>query len=181
MMITIGPGGLVNYNARCVSFRWRVTVIHQIINSCVLSRLARRRPDIFLLCSAGESGSLLGAKRFSFYFPQALFPSSPHTYTFFFYFSPCRFIFSTSFNIRWISATLWFIINGTSTHAFHKALNYESLFIMTCWISNEWWGGDQFLLLFFRVTLKASCPMDLRLYPMDVQHCPLIIESCKEN
>ncbi|XP_020625078.1 glycine receptor subunit alphaZ1-like [Orbicella faveolata] len=28
-----------------------------------------------------------------------------------------------------------------------------------------------------RVTLKASCPMDLRLYPMDVQHCPLIIES----
>ena len=33
----------------------------------------------------------------------------------------------------------------------------------------------------FRVTLKASCPMDLRLYPMDVQHCPLIIESCKIN
>lgn len=33
----------------------------------------------------------------------------------------------------------------------------------------------------FRVTLKASCPMDLRLYPMDVQHCPLIIESCKMN
>ncbi|PFX18496.1 Glycine receptor subunit alphaZ1 [Stylophora pistillata] len=28
-----------------------------------------------------------------------------------------------------------------------------------------------------RVTLKASCPMDLKLYPMDVQHCPLIIES----
>lgn len=23
--------------------------------------------------------------------------------------------------------------------------------------------------------------MDLRLYPMDVQHCPLIIESCKIN
>lgn len=39
--------------------------------------------------------------------------------------------------------------------------------------------GDQLPFFFFRVTLKASCPMDLRLYPMDVQHCPLIIESCK--
>ena len=35
------------------------------------------------------------------------------------------------------------------------------------------------LLFFFRVTLKASCPMDLHLYPLDVQECPLIIESCK--
>ncbi|XP_048587271.1 glycine receptor subunit alpha-3 isoform X4 [Nematostella vectensis] len=29
-----------------------------------------------------------------------------------------------------------------------------------------------------RVTLKASCSMDLRLYPFDIQHCPLIMESC---
>ncbi|EDO34654.1 predicted protein [Nematostella vectensis] len=28
-----------------------------------------------------------------------------------------------------------------------------------------------------RVTLKASCSMDLRLYPFDIQHCPLIMES----
>ncbi|XP_001635156.2 gamma-aminobutyric acid receptor alpha-like isoform X2 [Nematostella vectensis] len=28
-----------------------------------------------------------------------------------------------------------------------------------------------------RITLTAQCDMDLRLYPMDTQHCPLIIES----
>ena len=30
----------------------------------------------------------------------------------------------------------------------------------------------------FRITLTAQCDMDLRLYPMDTQYCPLIIESC---
>ncbi|KXJ20097.1 gamma-aminobutyric acid receptor subunit beta-2 isoform X2 [Exaiptasia diaphana] len=28
-----------------------------------------------------------------------------------------------------------------------------------------------------RITITAQCDMDLRLYPMDTQHCPLIIES----
>lgn len=28
-----------------------------------------------------------------------------------------------------------------------------------------------------RITLTAQCDMDLRLYPMDTQHCPLVIES----
>lgn len=28
-----------------------------------------------------------------------------------------------------------------------------------------------------RITIKAACPMDLRKFPMDIQFCPLIIES----
>lgn len=30
-----------------------------------------------------------------------------------------------------------------------------------------------------RITIVAHCDMDLRLYPMDTQHCSLRIESCK--
>ena len=30
-----------------------------------------------------------------------------------------------------------------------------------------------------RMTLKAGCLMDLRKYPMDDQHCPLVIGSCE--
>ena len=32
---------------------------------------------------------------------------------------------------------------------------------------------------FCRITLTAQCDMDFHLYPMDIQHCSLIIESCK--
>ena len=32
-----------------------------------------------------------------------------------------------------------------------------------------------------RLTIKAACPMDLRKFPMDTQHCPLTIESCKSG
>lgn len=29
--------------------------------------------------------------------------------------------------------------------------------------------------------MKAACQMDLRLFPMDTQICPLLLESCKLN
>lgn len=32
---------------------------------------------------------------------------------------------------------------------------------------------------YFRVTVRANCPMDLRLFPFDKQQCDLNIESCK--
>ena len=35
------------------------------------------------------------------------------------------------------------------------------------------------ICLLLRVTVRASCPMDLRLFPFDQQHCNLNIESCK--
>ncbi|RMX41357.1 hypothetical protein pdam_00012766 [Pocillopora damicornis] len=63
----------------------------------------------------------------------------------------------------------------TSTGTVREKLNKSS------GIKGEREEGRHFFCLLslhsFRVTLKASCPMDLRLYPMDVQHCPLIIES----
>ena len=33
----------------------------------------------------------------------------------------------------------------------------------------------------FRITFTAQCDMNLRMYPMDIQVCPLTIESCKYN
>ena len=36
-----------------------------------------------------------------------------------------------------------------------------------------------FLILLFRINLKVSCVMDFTVFPMDVQKCPLIVESCK--
>ena len=35
------------------------------------------------------------------------------------------------------------------------------------------------LICFYRVTVRANCPMDLRLFPFDKQQCNLNIESCK--
>lgn len=37
----------------------------------------------------------------------------------------------------------------------------------------------EIFLYLSRITIKAACPMDLRKFPMDIQFCPLIIESCK--
>lgn len=37
--------------------------------------------------------------------------------------------------------------------------------------------GD--ILYSMRLTIKASCPMELRNFPMDRQSCPLILGSCK--
>lgn len=42
-----------------------------------------------------------------------------------------------------------------------------------------WRPPQSFFHLVFRVTVRASCPMDLRLFPFDQQHCNLNIESCK--
>ena len=33
--------------------------------------------------------------------------------------------------------------------------------------------------VFNRATIKAACSIDLRMFPMDSQVCPLILESCK--
>lgn len=42
---------------------------------------------------------------------------------------------------------------------------------------------DLFLIfvLFFRLTIKAGCPMNLEDFPMDIQRCPLKFGSCKYN
>lgn len=37
--------------------------------------------------------------------------------------------------------------------------------------------GD--ILYSMRLTIKASCPMELQNFPMDRQSCPLILGSCK--
>lgn len=37
--------------------------------------------------------------------------------------------------------------------------------------------GD--ILYSMRLTIKASCPMELRNFPMDRQSCPLILGSCE--
>lgn len=37
--------------------------------------------------------------------------------------------------------------------------------------------GD--ILYSMRLTIKASCPMELRNFPMDRQSCPLILGSCR--
>lgn len=36
-----------------------------------------------------------------------------------------------------------------------------------------------YVICFVRITIVAQCDMDLRLYPMDTQHCALRLESCK--
>ena len=117
MMITIGPGGLVNYNARCVPSRWRVPLIHQITNSVVLSHLARRTRDISLLCSAEESRSLLGAKRFAF---STLHRSSfPHHLT-------LRLLLFFSLSPYFIRSISSWIISGISTRMLfikHQIMN----------------------------------------------------------
>ena len=43
------------------------------------------------------------------------------------------------------------------------------------------YGGvyNSLFLFFNRITIIAHCNMDLRLYPMDTQHCELRIESCE--
>ena len=40
-------------------------------------------------------------------------------------------------------------------------------------------NSQYFLIIFFRISVRASCPMDLRMFPMDSQQCSLNIESCK--
>ena len=34
---------------------------------------------------------------------------------------------------------------------------------------------------YFRITVKAYCPMNLEDFPMDKQRCPITIESCKSG
>lgn len=35
------------------------------------------------------------------------------------------------------------------------------------------------VILFYRLTITASCPMDLQYFPMDRQLCNIEIESCE--
>ncbi|GLH14017.1 Gamma-aminobutyric acid receptor alpha-like [Gryllus bimaculatus] len=40
-------------------------------------------------------------------------------------------------------------------------------------------GQDGYLVYSMRLTIKASCPMHLRKFPLDTQKCPLLIGSCE--
>ncbi|CAG7726907.1 unnamed protein product [Allacma fusca] len=57
--------------------------------------------------------------------------------------------------------------------------NEISSFIHSATVRNEFLGLDHTGLLFksTRYTVTASCPMDLRYFPMDTQTCTLVIES----
>ena len=38
---------------------------------------------------------------------------------------------------------------------------------------------NNFITLYYRISLTLACPMDLKLYPLDRQECEMRIASCK--
>ena len=46
-----------------------------------------------------------------------------------------------------------------------------------CWLVHRFYFYTH--LLCYRLTITASCPMDLQYFPMDRQLCYMEIESCK--